>query len=664
MKRLNVLLSVLILCGCDSPPPRVVLEVPWGWSGETLIADTHTHTTFSDGSSDVDGLVETARTNGCDVVGITDHADWRQWKHATRYVDAISRSRSKFPDTLVITGLELNIAPYSGREHVAVLLRPELERELIPQLTALDPKSPLVQPTLDLLEELLSKPTDGVAFYNHPSRKDLSSQENAKDMEVWRLHSQVVAGFEGGPGHQGDTPIGAYRGKYRTIDRWDPVVAEIGGTWDALLDAGHNINGALATSDFHKVGKDRPPCSFSRIHVRVPERTIPGVLKALRAGSFWSDMGNILDGLEFSVAFDELDVPLVPGEIARASPTSTGRWNLRLKRGFGALESPLTVQVISNCESGVPAEVSTVTLATNKDRAFNRIAALRAGRDRQSCYLRARVIKRLDDEPDLVAYTNAIRILLDENASTVRPLGLSPTPREPESQRKVARTPQRTKPDPKPKTEKLRPKKQKPIPKARLTHAQADSQSQALLSAFEQKLSDELEAEREPVVELQKALARATAQRHETPLLTKNASRKVDALRTEERRLKARIDNLLKRYTKKWLEINPDTREIQRRLQEIAVEIQETTQTSAREYIDQLRRRLQQAEAKYLITEGDKARKLSLIKDRYAHIQSGQTESAPTSRMDASSEKLMEKLREVWRGAENPITAKPGQRDN
>ena len=173
-----------------------------------------------------------------------------------------------------------------------------------------------------------------------------------------------------------------------------------------------------------------------------------------------------------------------------------------------------------------------------------------------------------------------------------------------------------------------------------------------------------MEAERKPIVELQKALASATARRHETPLLTKNASRKIDALRTEERRLKARIDNLLKRYTKKWLEINPDRREIQRRLQEIAVEIQETTQTGAREYIDQLRRRLQQAESKYLIAEGDNARKLSLIKERYAHIQSGQTESAPTARKDALSETLIEKLLEVWRGSENPSTANPDQRDN
>ncbi|HFB65190.1 MAG TPA: hypothetical protein ENJ60_06575 [Aeromonadales bacterium] len=69
------------------------------------------------------------------------------------------------------------------------------------------------------------------------------------------------------------------------MDRWDPVVSEIGGVWDSLLDEGENLWGALATSDFHNHKMDYYPCEFARIHINVPDKSSTGVLKALRAGS-------------------------------------------------------------------------------------------------------------------------------------------------------------------------------------------------------------------------------------------------------------------------------------------------------------------------------------------------------------------------------------------
>ncbi len=57
--------------------PRVRFDraTPWATSGVWLRADTHTHTSFSDGQPTVDQMADRAVANGCDVLAITDHTD-------------------------------------------------------------------------------------------------------------------------------------------------------------------------------------------------------------------------------------------------------------------------------------------------------------------------------------------------------------------------------------------------------------------------------------------------------------------------------------------------------------------------------------------------------------------------------------------------------------
>ena len=93
----------------------------------------------------------------------------------------------------------------------------------------------------------------------------------------WRLASQRMIGFEGAPGHQRSSTIGSYEKRFETVDRWDPVVANVGGVWDKLLDQGHDIWAALANSDFHNDKLDYSPCAFSRVHLQVPERSQRGI---------------------------------------------------------------------------------------------------------------------------------------------------------------------------------------------------------------------------------------------------------------------------------------------------------------------------------------------------------------------------------------------------
>ncbi len=93
-----------------------------------------------------------------------------------------------------------------------------------------------------------------------------------------RLPAPLFIGFAGAPGHQNAREPGAYGAPNFTIDRWDPVVAEVGGTWDRLLSEGHQLWGAIAGSDFHNRKLDKAPCDFSRIHIAAADFSYKAVL--------------------------------------------------------------------------------------------------------------------------------------------------------------------------------------------------------------------------------------------------------------------------------------------------------------------------------------------------------------------------------------------------
>ncbi|MCA9180618.1 MAG: PHP domain-containing protein, partial [Planctomycetales bacterium] len=60
-----------------------------------LKADTHLHTTFSDGGHSVDEVAANAERAGCDVIAITDHADGKGG--APEYIAAIEKLRIDHP---------------------------------------------------------------------------------------------------------------------------------------------------------------------------------------------------------------------------------------------------------------------------------------------------------------------------------------------------------------------------------------------------------------------------------------------------------------------------------------------------------------------------------------------------------------------------------------
>ena len=415
---MRVLWSVLLVAvgfagGCSrSPEAEFVVSVPWGLLGPKVILDSHTHTVFSDGALTPEALVAMAVTNGCGALAVTDHGDLETQAATPAYFAQIESARKRYPDLILFAGLEWNIPPYRGREHVNVLLEPGLDRAILPEFKQrFEGDKASAGDALRWLAQQIPDRDRVALIYNHPSRLDFDPEENDRDYVAWNEAGGLVIGFEGGPGHQKAASPGDYRGRFRTEARWDPVVAQVGGTWDRLLDAGSNVWGALAVSDYHNTDLDYAPCAFARTHLRVPQRDHRGVLHALRAGSFWADQGGMLNDLDFVLVHRDLVVPATVGETIRAGSSGKLVFRVKIRRGPAAQGLPLTIELIGNGVSGKPERVASRELTASDDTFDWTPPTLLPGNDQKSAFFRARVILQSPDGV-LMAYSNPIRILL------------------------------------------------------------------------------------------------------------------------------------------------------------------------------------------------------------------------------------------------------------
>ncbi|WP_340118355.1 PHP domain-containing protein [Pelagibius sp. 7325] len=411
----------------SAPPaadePIVVAAAPWAGQSVDIVFDHHTHTDFSDGALNVAELVRLARDSGCDALAITDHSDS---VGTASYVelDAFKVTRQQNAGFLLIGGVEVNMPSYGRREHATVIADPSLEGEILPgirdaaeitieQARAAADKTTLDEPLLTLAASHLQRGDDLLMIYNHPSREDRGAEENYTDILRWNTKAPLFIGFAGAPGHQNAKVIGSYRKPQQTIDRWDPVVAEVGGTWDRLLSEGHQLWGALAGSDYHNATLDMRPCGFARTHLNAAAFSYEAVFQALRAGTFWADHGQILSEFSFFVEVAGLATPVFPGSIV--SLRGEGRLiaaHVILERGPGAAAMPLQIEIIGNCQSGEAEILATLQLAADSNEAVATLHPTSPGTDDVSCYLRARVRLDKPEAPDLMAYSNPIRLLL------------------------------------------------------------------------------------------------------------------------------------------------------------------------------------------------------------------------------------------------------------
>jgi VanZ family protein len=413
-----LLVAVLVLIGQHlffNLATSSVKKMNWASNDANLLFDHHTHTHFSDGKLSVEELVKLSLDNGCDAIAITDHTDSKR-SLTKKQLDEIKLARLFNPNLLLLSGAELNPPSYEGREHVNVLLSPDIEEKVFQALRIkVDTKDQTFndEALFTFLNTFNTTETSMLMIYNHASRKDRDEKENKEDFLKWSHDNDIFIGFSGAPGHQKSESIGSYRGRFKTIDRWDPAIAKIGSTLDQLLDEGHDVWGAIASSDYHNEQMDYPPCGFSRIHVSAPEKTYAGLMTALKKGTFWASHGKFLSQFKIVAEVSEKQLRLSPGEASVVEAGSIALIQVEMQREADFIGLPLHVELITNCLTGEPELLDSIRVPAFKNTAAALIPINREGKDAASCYLRSRVkVQTVDGTPNM-AYSNHIRFILN-----------------------------------------------------------------------------------------------------------------------------------------------------------------------------------------------------------------------------------------------------------
>ena len=417
------LAGILAACGCaleGEQAPRFVAQYDWAGRGQPVRGDLHVHTSFSDGSYPVAHMVAKAREFGCQYMAIADHADRSLTAATPQYRADIEAARAANPEIPILAGLEWNVPPRDGNEHATVLAPPGPQewstlagfKEQFDDFELGDRPKPDAAAALAWLDGHSTGEIKPVVIYNHPSRKDPISLDNVADLEAWRAVNDVVIGFEGAPGHQGREPIGSYSYAEQTIDRWDPAAARIGDAWDITLQRGLTVHGAIAGSDFHNDNvrdlNDRWPCQFAETWLNVPERTPTGVLRALRAGSFFAVHGHIAREVQLTAKVPGLAREASAGEIVRIpepeSVTATLAFSVPEADWEGQPNRIDAVEFIVVTPEGA-SSVTKPIAGTGRQTVSHEFIA-----GEQGLVIRARGRRIVDNGPDLMFYTNAIRI--------------------------------------------------------------------------------------------------------------------------------------------------------------------------------------------------------------------------------------------------------------
>jgi hypothetical protein len=158
---------------------------------------------------------------------MTHHTDSKR-SLSKKHLDEIKLVRLFNSNILVLAGAELNPPSYKGREHINVLFTPKNEKEAFAGLRNKIDDENIEFDDKQLFELLNTFDVDKgnvVAIYNHSSRKDNDETENKLDYLKWNENSDILIGLSGAPGHQKSENIGSYRGRFKVIERWDPLLS-------------------------------------------------------------------------------------------------------------------------------------------------------------------------------------------------------------------------------------------------------------------------------------------------------------------------------------------------------------------------------------------------------------------------------------------------------
>ncbi len=293
--------------------------------------DTNIHSDFSDGRHSINEIAEKAHLYGCEAIAITDSGDLDFTNVlSSKYFNTVQQANERFPLMTVMPGLEWNIPPFRGREHVTVILPNTVNqqknlnafRNRFDQFKRYDEKLLSPEQAFQWLNEYGhdNSATKPLVMYNHPSKKDAQQRENLHDFTYWRQFTDLMVGFSGAPGHQKQQGKnhGGYNRYVKTVNGWDPVVENVGGEWDQLLQQGYKVWGARATSNFQNTKTDYWPCEYSSTHVLSKTNNHNDILQGFQSGAYWAQHGNFVKSLAFNIK--TANNTLVMGNAANVNP--------------------------------------------------------------------------------------------------------------------------------------------------------------------------------------------------------------------------------------------------------------------------------------------------------------------------------------------------------
>ena len=329
-------------------------------TGRWLTGDFHNHTVLTDGSHTPDEVFRHGFQFGLDWIANSEHGGafgrnpeglpwpvdtvllgtppvgtmWR-WQALRDYsFPIVARTRTAFPDRLIVQGYEWNV-PAHDHASVAVLGPAEENGLAIARHEYLFDRDDTGAAADDIIgaagkstENSHARAVAGVRWLaanypassyfliNHPSRQLGYSIAAIRDFN--NAAPDVAFGFEGMPGHQKLADRGGYNGgpfrdaagldvtdKARTYGGADFMLAEVGGPWDALLGEGRRFF-TFVNSDFHSSANDFWPGEYAKIHTFVPDwdqdnSSSPAeLLDGLRSGNSFIAHGDLIDGLRIT----------------------------------------------------------------------------------------------------------------------------------------------------------------------------------------------------------------------------------------------------------------------------------------------------------------------------------------------------------------------------
>jgi hypothetical protein len=328
-------------------------------AGRWLAGDFHNHTYLTDGNMAADDVFFYGFRNGLDWIANSEHGgafyrtpkgvpwpkdtellgsppEGKMWRWQSLWHSSfplIKEARAAYADKLVLQGYEWNM-PTLSHASVGILGPEEDDGRAIARHEYLFDAADSGTSADTLLgvsgketEESHAKALAGVKWLadnypessycliNHPSRKQRYTIADLRDIND--LAPRVAFGFEGMPGHQKNQSRGEYdQGPFldalgaditaqaRTYGGADLMLAELGGTWDALLGEVRRFF-TLTNSDFHYPDHDFWPGEYAKIHTYVADTNHDGqtspseLLSGLRSGNSYIAHGDLVNELEF-----------------------------------------------------------------------------------------------------------------------------------------------------------------------------------------------------------------------------------------------------------------------------------------------------------------------------------------------------------------------------